>query len=376
MKVSNVVELLERIAPPDLAADWDNVGLLAGDLRSAVRRIMLCVDLTEPVLAEAIAKRAQMVVAYHPVIFKPISRIGPAGSPVVYQAVRRGLAIYSVHTALDAAPGGTDDVLADILGLADRRPIEPTNGQDRCKVVVFVPPADLTRVSRAAFAAGAGVIGNYYDCAFFGHGIGTFCGGAGSHPAVGRSGRHEATEEIRLEFVAPRAKAHEVCSAVRSAHSYEEPAIDVYPLLGCPQEAGFGRIGRLARPVRANVLISRIKKKIGLKKVLLVSPPRRTKPAQGAGGGDGLIRVAACSAGSAGGRYRLAVAGGATFYLTGELRHHDALAAGSAGLTVVAVGHSHSERIALGGVRRRLLAGGAKIEVLLSAADCDPFEIV
>ena len=369
MKVQDVVTALESLAPPSLAAEWDNVGLLVGDSQASVRKILFCIDLTEPVMEEAIGLKAEMVMAYHPPIFKGLSRLTAQQSPVVYRAARRGLSVYSMHTALDAAVGGTNDVLAGLLGLSGCVPLEPAVQRQQCKIVVFVPPDDLSGVAEAAFSAGAGRIGNYYDCAFFAHGIGSFCGGKGSHPTLGHAGRHEATEELRLEVIAPRDKAGDVCAAIRGAHSYEQPAIDVYPMRDYPEGCGMGRIGRLDRAASAASLIARIKKAARLRRVLVV-------PASKAAGKAGPVRVAACGAGSCGTLFHRAIADGATFYLTGEMRHHDALAAAAAGLTVVCLGHSNSERLALPVVARHageLLPG---ISVALSRRDRDPFEIV
>ena len=269
MKVSEVVEVVETLAPPELAAEWDNVGLLVGRAGATANRLMLCIDLTEDVLVEAAAAKAQMVLAYHPVIFKPLRRLTAEASPVVYAAARRGMSVYCMHTALDAAKGGTNDVLAELLGLVDRRALEPAAAGERCKIVVFVQAENLSQVSDAAFAAGAGRIGDYSNCSFLAPGIGTFRGGEQTHPTIGLAGRREATEELRLEFVAPQARAGEVIAAVRAAHTYEEPAIDIYPLAALPDGCGMGRIGRLRRPATAKVLIGRIKKATGLKNVLV-----------------------------------------------------------------------------------------------------------
>jgi dinuclear metal center YbgI/SA1388 family protein len=378
MKVSEVVKVLESVAPPYLAADWDNVGLLVGDRAAEARKLLLCIDLTEAVLAEAVRTAARMVMAYHPVIFKPLGRVTAEDSPTVYQAARQGIAVYSMHTAYDAAPGGTNDVLADVLGLTARRPLEATCRRQQCKIVVFTPPDDLHRVCEAAFAAGAGRIGNYRDCAFFAHGIGAFCGEAGSHPTIGQVGQHEAAEELRLEIIAPLSKAASVCDAIRAAHSYETPAIDVYPLADFPEGCGAGRVGLLARPATVARLIARVKKATGLKNVLVAQAAgrgqagaraarRRLRPAR-------PVTVAACAAGAGGSLVRAAAAAGAQFYLTGELRHHDALAATAAGMTVVCLGHSNSERIALTVLARRLSLALPKLAVALSQADADPFE--
>lgn len=206
---------------------------------------------------------------------------------------------------------------------------------------------------------------------FFSHGIGTFLGSPESAPTIGQAGRQEATEELRLEFVAPRPKVAGVCSAIRGAHSYEEPVIDVYPIEEAPEGSGMGRIGRLSRPVTAGTLINRIKRSTGLKKVLLATSDHRSGDGKGR-----LVSVVACAAGSCGPMYQAAAAGGATFYLTGEMRHHDALAAAAAGLSVVCLGHSNSERITLKRLADRLAVLLPKQKVVLSKADKDPFEIV
>ena len=126
MNIRDLESAMNEIAPPSLAAEWDNVGLLIGDRADPLRRVLLCIDLTPVVLAEAVSAKAQAVVAYHPPIFKPVTKITAQASPVVHQAIRAGVAVYSPHTALDVVPGGTNDVLADVLGLCETSPIEPS----------------------------------------------------------------------------------------------------------------------------------------------------------------------------------------------------------------------------------------------------------
>jgi dinuclear metal center YbgI/SA1388 family protein len=363
MNVNDICRMFEDIAPLSLAADWDNVGLLVGDGGTTARKLMLCIDLTAEVLDEALAAKTQMVMAYHPVIFKPVSRVTADDAPVVYRAARQGVAVYSMHTALDVAAGGTNDVLAEILGLSDCRPIE-TLSEDRCKIVTFLPHEDLSAVADAAFAAGAGVIGDYSECSFFSHGIGTFRGGEETNPTIGEPGRHEAAEENRLEMVAPRGKVAAICEAVRREHSYEEPPIDVYPLVGVGGSLGMGRVGRLPRPTKLSTLVERLKKTLGLKGVLQAGP-----------NDDRLVGVAAVAAGSCGSMWRQAAAAGATLYVTGEMRHHDALAAAAAGLSVICLGHSNSERITLSRLAERLRQAAPKLDVALSSVDRDPFTI-
>jgi len=366
MKVRDVIAALERIAPSGLAAAWDNVGLLIGDREADVKSLLLCIDLTGAVLAEV--TDGQMVMAYHPVIFKPAAKLTADATPAAYEAARRGLSVFAMHTALDAVAGGTNDVLAEAMGLVGARPLETAAGHDTCKIVTFVPPKEMANVAKAAFAVGAGQIGDYTDCAFFTHGVGTFLGGEETHPAYGVRGQHEAVEEARLEMIAPLAKAGDVVTAIRAAHSYEEPAVDVYRLEQLPDACGQGRVGRLQLAAGEQTLIDQIKKALGVGKAWLARPRGRT--------GRTKVSVAACGAGSCGSLFRQAISAGATFYLTGEMRHHDALAATAEGLTVMCVGHSNSERPTLRPLRDRLREALPGLEVVISRRDADPFGVV
>ena len=98
------------------------------------------------------------------------------------------------------------------------------------KLVVFVPAAALEDVREALFAAGAGRIGAYERCSWYGEGTGTFLGGEGSVPSIGEAGREERVPELRLETVYPAELETEVVLALRGAHPYEEPAFDLYEL--------------------------------------------------------------------------------------------------------------------------------------------------
>jgi len=378
MNIANLESAMNEIAPPSLAEEWDNVGLLIGGRTASLRRVLLCIDFTPAVLAETITKKVQAVVAYHPPIFKPLAKVTAQATPVVHQAIRAGLAVYSPHTALDAVPGGTHDALADVLGLADTTPLEPSAdvGTGLCKVVVFVQPDNLSAVAEAAWAAGGGRVGGYDRCSFQTRGLGTFRGLAGTNPTVGVSGLDERTEEIRLEFIAPRASLPAVLSAVRQAHSYEEPAIDVMPLLAhgahnadetpAPR-CGQGRVGRLVSPATVDALVRRIKRRLGVSRVAVARSVGSARTAK--------VARAAVGAGSFGSKFRAALSAGATFFLTGEMRHYDALAAAQQGMTCVWVGHSNSERIVLPVLRDRLLCALPKLDVLLSQTDRDPMTI-
>jgi len=378
MKVADVVRVLEMLAPAALAEEWDNVGLLVGDRQRRVTKLLVCMDVGEGVLAEAVKAGAQMILAHHPVIFKSVARVTAEDSPVVHEAIRRGIAIYAAHTNLDNAAGGTNDVLADALGLTDRRAITPTVRRDQCKLVVFTPPEDVSRVAEAAFDAGAGQIGNYSRCAFLAHGLGSFCPRAGATPTVGRTGRQEVVEELRLEVICPRGKAPAVCEAISAAHSYETPAIDVYPLEDFPPGCGGGRVGMLPRPMTVRSIIARLKKATGAPHVQVAAPSALGPPrlADKADGQGRLVRRVAVFTGAGGSAWAAAAAAGATLYVTGEMGYHDALDAVAGGLTVLCLGHGHSERPGIRALARRAGEMLGKLKVINSARDRDPFATV
>lgn len=367
MILRDLMAHLERIAPLHLSADWDNNGLLAGDPAGDVRRVLLTIDLTDAVLAEAIEQRAELVICYHPPIFRPTRNV-VAGSPV-FAAIRAGVALYAMHTTLDAAAGGTNDALADVLGLVDTRPLAPHGSAAapgrRCKLVTFVPADAVERVAEAVFAAGAGGIGDYSRCSFRLAGTGTFLGGGTTAPTVGQAGRFERVDEIRLEIELPADAAPAVVAALRGAHPYETVAFDLYPLADLDERVGIGRIGRVAKPAPLAEMVQRIKTGLNAEAVWLAEPP--------APNASDPIATAACCAGSCGEMFRRALAGGAQLYLTGEFRHHDALEAARAGMAVVAVRHSISERLMLGRLADRISPAAHGITVQVSQADADPF---
>ena len=365
MKLADVVADLDAFAPPNLAESWDNVGLLVGDPAAEISQAMLCIDYTPDVAAEARDSRCGLVIAYHPPLFKPISRLTTGGeTDLLFHAIRDGIAIYSPHTAWDAIDGGTNDVLADVIGLIDRRPLRTNASKTReLKLVTFVPEENVEALSNALFSAGAGHIGHYASCSFRTHGVGTFFAEAGANPTVGQVGRLVRVPEIKLETVVALDCLDAVLVAFRANHPYETPALDLVPLDAPPKSHGMGRVGAFATPIDRGEIIERVKQKLSVDKVLIAGPE------------TGSINRAAVCAGAGGELLDEAIAGRAQLYLTGELRHHDALKAVQAGLTVICTLHSNSERLTLGQLNPILRQRMPAVEFQVSQADRDPFQI-
>jgi dinuclear metal center YbgI/SA1388 family protein len=360
MQLKKIVEALEQIAPTTTAEPWDNVGLLAGDPVQEISRILFTIDYTPAVAEEGRSLKADLVVAYHPPLFHPLKRL-IAPSPI-FDAIRRGIALYSPHTALDVADGGTNDMLADALGLTDCRPLKlPESKPTHYKLVVFVPPDSVEQVASALFAAGAGQIGNYAACSFRTAGTGTFFGEADSDPAVGQSGRLEKVAEFRLEMVVPISQVDRVIHALKFNHPYEEPAFDLNVLAPVPSK-GQGRIGSLPHTPRSEIF-DRIKRELGVQHLLITGPA------------DGTITRAAACPGSCGALLDDAIKAKADLYLTGEIRHHDAIKAAASGITVVCTLHSNSERPVLKRLAQRLGQTQGMPLITVSSADRDPIAI-
>jgi dinuclear metal center YbgI/SA1388 family protein len=366
MKIKDIAEQIEKIVPLKLAQDWDNVGLLIGDAGKNVKRILLTIDITADVVAEAKKLKTDLIVSYHPVIWDGLKKITTEGpSSIVHELIRRNIAVFSIHTALDVVTGGVNDGLAEIIGIEDGKPIGDyvdNPADDNYKLVVFVPAESLARVSNAVFAAGAGAIGNYSDCGFGTDGTGTFLPLDGSMPSIGKKGKLEKVLEIRFETIVPAEKLDKVVTAMRKAHPYETPAFDIIKLYNSQNKFGLGRIGKLTKPLKIEQIIRRIKKHTGAEACGLIGKEKR------------LVKKAAVCAGSCGAIINLVIAAKADLYLTGELKHHQALAAQEAGLTCICLSHTVSERFILKKFAKQLQKQLNSTTIKISKKDADPFK--
>ncbi|MGN6370672.1 MAG: Nif3-like dinuclear metal center hexameric protein [Phycisphaerae bacterium] len=360
-------EALDSIAPTHLAESWDNVGLLSGHRSSLVKKVLVAIDLTPAVHDEAIRLGVDLLVVYHPPVFKPIRHLRIDGDepPALAVALASyGIWIYSPHTALDTVEGGTNDVLAARLGALVTGSFShyPAKGEF-LKLVTFVPEGEVERVADAVFRAGAGRIGQkakYEKCSFRTAGHGTFQGDESSNPAVGTAGEYERVPEIRFETILPSSLAGEVINALRAAHPYEEPAFDLLRMETPPEQVGLGRYAELHKVETLGAFAERAKKELGVRTAWVIGDPKRK------------IKKLALVAGSAG---RIALDNAKKPYdclITGELKHHEQLAYQAAGIGVVMFGHSETERPVLPVLAEQLREKVAGLKIQISRADRAP----
>jgi dinuclear metal center YbgI/SA1388 family protein len=355
MQVTDVLRILDQLAPPRLAESWDNVGLLWGDAAAKCERVMTCLTLTPDVAAEAIAEQVDLIVSHHPILFKPMQRI--VGSTVegrmLLQLAAAGISVHSPHTAWDNAVGGINQQLAELLELEDIQPLRRT-GMTARKVAVFVPHDSLEAVQEAAWQAGAGGIGEYQRCSFYHPGTGTFQGSEKSNPTIGEPGQFERVEEDRVEFLC----------AIRNAHPYEEPAIDVYPLEQVIQShEGSGRYGTLAQPTTLVELANRLKPLLRVDSVATV------------GAADLVIKRLAIACGAAAEFQRDARKAGCQALLTGEARFHACLEARDSSLALLLPGHYATERLGLERLAELLKERLPAMTIWASRKEADPLAI-
>ena len=327
MLVSDLERTLGELCPWSLAEPWDNVGLLVGRRNALVEKVLVCLDVTEEVIAEAEVGDCRAIVSHHPLVFAPLRRVtdGDRVGRLVRRLATTDLALFACHTNLDAAAGGLCDLAAGALGLAETRPLEPTPAAWK-KLVGFVPVEAVERVSRAVFAAGAGTVGDYSECSFEAKGRGTFRGGLGATPRVGEVGRHERVTEVRWETVVPSGRVVHAVQAYIDAHPYEEPAFDVYPLEDLLSRTGAGRVGRVERATTLRSLARDVARRFDLREVLVAGDPARQieRAAVVTGSGMSLLAQAAEAA---------------DVLITGDVRYHDADAAGDLGVALIVVPH-------------------------------------
>jgi dinuclear metal center YbgI/SA1388 family protein len=360
--VATVVDYLDWFAPRDLAAEWDNVGLLLGERSAAVERIMTCLTVTPENAVEATAARANLIVTHHPILFRGVKRLTdatPEGQMLLGLA-RAGVAVYSPHTAFDNTRGGINELLARRLGLVEVAPLRRGADGGSMKVVVFVPEKDLNRVADAMFAAGAGHIGEYRECSFRLAGVGTFFGSDAANPTIGQKGRREEVNEWRLEAVCPANGVEAVVAAIRRTHSYEEPAFDIYPLHAPPSGRGEGRLGSLERDQTLAELAAAVKAAL------------RSGPVQTVGDLQRPVRRVAVVCGAGGEFLSDAVRARADVLLTGEMRFHDYLSASAQGVALILPGHYATERCGIEELADRLRGQFPQMRVWASEREIDP----
>ncbi|MCA6073297.1 Nif3-like dinuclear metal center hexameric protein [Fulvivirga sedimenti] len=331
MKIKDIIQHLEQIAPPSYQESYDNSGLLTGSPSDEVSGILVTLDVTEAVVDESVAKGCNLIIAHHPIIFTGLKKLTGANyvERTVIKAIQNNIAIYAIHTNLDNVRWGVNNKIADKLGLINRKVLAPKEGL-LMKLETYVPNAQKKAVLEALFEAGAGKIGQYDECSFQIKGVGTFRGSSASNPFIGKPGILEEANEIKIEVIFPAFRKPMIISALRDSHPYEEIAYYLTSLENAYQDIGSGLIGMLKEPMEPIDFLNHLKDSMNLK-VLRHTPITSSR----------IKKISICG-GSGGFLLKKAMSVEADIFITSDMKYHEYFDA-EGRIIIADIGHYESE---------------------------------
>jgi len=332
MKIQEILSTLEKRFPLSLQEDFDNCGVQCGDVEQEISAALVCFEMSDKVIDEAIAMNANLVISHHPLMLRsgirkiePNNRVGR----IICKALEHKMVLYSMHTNIDSAQGGGNDVFAEILGLENLQVLDPVKDMYR-KIVFFVPNSYAETVKNALAAIGCGVLGNYDHCSYSMQGVGTFRPLTGANPFIGKEMSDEKVEEDRVEMIFPATLQRKVIATLYQSHPYEEPAFDIIRLENPSRTAGLGRVGTLPQPMKTEDFLLFVKSKLNLQVVRYYGDKEMM-----------IQKVAVCGGGGAS-FIETAMASGADAYVTGDVKYHDFFKADGK-MLIADIGHYESE---------------------------------
>jgi dinuclear metal center YbgI/SA1388 family protein len=335
MKISEITNYLETLAPLSSQESYDNSGLLVGSKTTEVTNALISLDCTEAILDEAIKKNCNLIICHHPILFKGIKRLTGNNyvERTIIKAIRHNIAIYAIHTNLDNYRMGVNKKIGELLGVPNPKILLPTENK-LVKLAVYVPALQKEQVMNALFLAGAGQIGNYSECSFSVAGKGTFKGSENANPFVGEKGIRHEENEYKLEVLLSGSNLHAVLEALKKNHPYEEVAYDLIPLLNKNEYEGAGMIGELQSEINEVDFLQKLKTTFRCQVIrhtgLLGKPVKRI--AWCGGSGSFLLQKA--------------IAHKADIFITGDYKYHDFFDADNQ-IIIADIGHFESEQFTI-----------------------------
>ncbi|WP_203257882.1 Nif3-like dinuclear metal center hexameric protein [Hyunsoonleella ulvae] len=360
MIIQDVINHLETLAPLTYAEDFDNVGLLVGDKTANLKGVLVTLDTLESVVDEAIAKDCNLIVSFHPIIFKGLKKLNGNTyvERVVMKAIKHDIAIYSIHTALDNTYLGVNDMICNQLELENKQILIPQNGTIK-KLTTYVPKNEAEALRTALFNAGAGSIGNYDNCSFNTDGYGTFKGNEASSPTIGNKNETHTEAETKVTVTFAKHLEGKVLKTLFSSHSYEEVAYEIVTIENKNQHIGMGMIGELAHPFSETDFLSHLKTKMHTGCIRHSRFLNKTIKKVAVLGGSGSFAINA------------AKAMGADAFVTADLKYHDFFSAENS-ILLADIGHYESEQFTKTLLVEYLTKKITNFAIILSNTDTNP----
>lgn len=362
----DIAALIESWAPKSLAYDWDSVGLQVGTLNKQVSKVLVTLDVTESVVNEAIEKDIDMIIAHHPLFFKPLKQldINSRRGKIIEKLLLNHITVYAAHTNLDSAEGGVSDMLADLLDLKNISVLSEDRTKQLIKLAIYVPESHAEVLREALGNAGAGHIGDYSHCSFAYKGQGSFKPEEGSNPYLGTLDTMERVDEVKIETIIAEENIAAMITVLKEVHPYEEPAYDLIPLYNKGKAVGVGRVGELSNWLSIDELCKLIKEKWELSHLRV------------SGNMTEQVKRVAILGGSGEGYIAAAKSKEADVYITGDLTFHHSQDAWLEGLNLIDAGH-YAEKVMKRGVKKYLdsqFDEKSSLEVLISTVNTNPFQ--
>lgn len=363
MKVKNLLNNLDKIAPFFLQESFDNSGIQFADLDAPVIKILLSLDVTQGVLDEALENKVNLIVAHHPLLFSPLKQITKQKNPLLFKIITNKINLLAMHTNYDLAENGLNDYVANLLEIKKISPLQ-SSSEKVFKFAVYVPVKHADKVSRAIFEAGAGKIGKYTETSFNISGKGTFKPMEGTNPFIGKIGEREKVEEIKIETVVVERDLESVVQTMKDNHPYEEPAYDIYELKTKPSY-GVGIVGEIDKEVEISEFSLEVKDKLQARYVRLIKSNEQK-----------IKRVALCT-GSGGSLLEQVSRKDADLYITGDITYHTALRAKELGLNVLDVEHFDTEKFFIEALYGQLKKLGIPQNILIKSKKMEsPYQLM
>jgi len=328
--VGDISNALEEFAPLNYQESYDNTGLLVGDHNREVKSCLLSIDCTIEVVEEAIAKKCQMIVSHHPIVFSGLKSLTGKNhiEQAVIAAIKNDISLYACHTNLDNMRYGVNDKIAEKLGLTNAR-ILLKKSATLSKIITYLPELNLAEIQAAIHQEGAGQLGNYDFCSFRVDGVGTFRALDGANPSMGQIGKIHEEREVKLEVLCQNKDVNKVLKSMIQAHPYEEVAYDIIAVQN-QWEMGSGLVGELAEEMDPNDFLEHLKKTMQCEVVKYVPISKSIKKVALCGGAGSFL-------------LKKAMASGADAFITSDMKYHEFFSAEKS-MMICDIGHYESEK--------------------------------
>jgi dinuclear metal center YbgI/SA1388 family protein len=362
MIVKNFMMAMEELCPSYYAEDFDNTGLLVGEPSMPVTGALITLDTLETVVDEAIEKKCNLIISFHPIIFSGLKKLNNSSyvERVIHKAIKNDIAIYAMHTALDNISHGVNAMISEKLHLQNTSILIPKPNTIK-KLTTYVPKANAEKVRNALFEAGGGSIGNYDMCSFNINGIGTFNGNEKSNPAIGTPGITQFEKEIQIHLTYSAHLESKLLRALFQSHPYEEVAYEIQTLENVDQNRGIGMQGELPKPMEAEQILKHIQSVFKTKNIRHSSFIDRPISKIAVLGGSGAFAI------------EKAKAAKADLFITADLKYHDFYKAENQ-IILADIGHYESEQYTKDLIHAYLTKKFTNFALVLSNINTNPIQ--